>query len=337
MKTPGWRRILRGIISGFVYATLVLLTLWAAAALHFDSSLGWVRQAAAPTYAVAMLGLLILMKRRLAAKVVCLAGFVLVLAWWLMLQPSNDRPWQPDVAQTPWAEIDGNRITIHNVRNCDYRTETDYTPRWETRTVDLAGLNGMDISITYWGSPWIAHPIISFPFANDLPLAFSIETRKEIGESYSAIRGFFRQYELIYVVADERDLLRLRSNFRTDEDVYLYHTNVRPERARAIFLDYLKSMNKMREEPEWYNAVTSNCTTNIRVHAQATAQGAPAPWDWRLLLNGRADEMLYKRGVFAGDLPFAELKQRAHINPAARAADHDPNFSRRIREGRPGF
>ncbi len=337
MKTSRWGRILRGTISGFVYAVLVLLTLWSAGALHFDSNLGWMRQAAAPIYAVIMLIVLTLVKPRLAAKVICLAGFLIVLVWWLMLQPSNNRPWQRDVAQTPWAEIDGDRITIHNVRNCDYRTETDYTPHWETRTVNLSKLNGMDMSITYWGSPWIAHPIISFLFANNVPLAFSIETRKEVGESYSAVRGFFRQYELIYVVADERDLLRLRSNYRTGEDVYLYHTRVRPERARAIFLDYLKSINRMKEEPEWYNAVTSNCTTNIRVHTQASAQGPPAPWDWRLLLNGRADEMLYKRGVFAGDLPFAELKQRALINPVARVADRDPDFSRRIREGRPGF
>jgi hypothetical protein len=223
-------------------------------------------------------------------------------------------------------------VTIHNVRNCDYRTEGDYTPRWETRSFDLSQIRGMDIFFTYWGSPWIAHPIVSFQFGDHDYIAMSIETRKEVGEVYSAVRGFFRYYELIYTVSDERDVVRLRTNYRKGEETYLFHTLATPEHSRATFLNYLKKINRIRNRPEWYNALTNNCTTNI-----AALAGEPQ-WDWRVLLNGRADQMLYERGDLAtGNLSFAQLKEQAHINAAAKAAGDAPDFSRRIREGRAGF
>ena len=155
-------------------------------------------------------------------------GFALVLAWWITLKPSNNRGWQPDVAQTAWAEVKGDEVTLHNVRNCDYRTEADYTPRWETRTVRVSQITGVDLAINYWGSPWMAHPIASFQFADAPPVCFSIETRKEIGESYSAIGGLYRQFELIYIVADERDVIRVRTNYRRGEDIYLYRIPLHP-------------------------------------------------------------------------------------------------------------
>ena len=151
-------------------------------------------------------------------------------------RPRNVRNWQPDVSETGWAEVAGDQVTIHNVRNTIYRSETDYTPRWETRVVDLRSIRGADIFITYWGSPWIAHPIISFRYGNNEYLAFSIEVRKEVGEGYSAIRGFFRQFELIYIVSDERDVVRLRTNYRQGEDVYAFRLRASPEGARALFL-----------------------------------------------------------------------------------------------------
>jgi hypothetical protein len=165
----------------------------------------------------------------------------------------------------------------------------------------------------------------------------SIETRKEVGETYSAIRGFFRYYELIYTISDERDVVRLRTNYRQGEEVYLYHIRATPEQARTIFLDYLSQANRMRDHPEWYNALTNNCTTNIASHVAETRPGKAVRWDWRILLNGKADEMMYERGNLAGNLPFDELKRSAHINPAAQAADNAPAFSQLIRRGRPGF
>ena len=321
---------------GLVLLLVVLLASWATAALYFDLPAAAWRGPAAAIFGVFVVLILALSRVRWPGLTIAAGAFACVLIWWLSLQPSNDRNWQPDVARTAWAEINGNQVTIHNLRNCDYRTESDYTPVWETRTVDLSRLRGVDVFITYWGSPWIAHPIVSFDFADKGHVAISVETRKQVGESYSAIRGFVRYYELIYTIADERDVVRLRTNYRTGEEVYLYHTRATPERAQAIFLDYLSRTIHMRDHAEWYNALTNNCTTNIASHV-ATARGTGVRWDWRILLNGKADEMMYERGELAGDLPFAELKEREHINAAARAADRAPEFSRLIREGRPGF
>jgi hypothetical protein len=269
------------------------------------------------------------------------AMFGLVLAWWLSLKPANDRHWQDDVAHIAWAEIqpDGDTITIHNFRFCDYRAEFDYTCQWQTKTVKLSDLRGMDISITHWGSAYIAHPIVSFWFGGDNYIAASIETRKEVGEGYSAVLGFFRHYELIYLFADERDILRLRTNFRTGEDVYLYHTVAKPEWSRKLFLEYIRQSNQMREQPEWYNALTRNCTTAIFA---SMARIGPLPtgssrYDWRILLNGKSDEMLYSGGNFASKLPFPRLKEAVHINDSALRAGSSADFSMLIRKDRPGF
>ena len=321
---------------GLVLLVVVLLASWATAALYFDLPVAAWRGPAAAIFGIFVVLVLAVFRARWSGLAIAAAGFACVLIWWLSLQASNDRNWQPDVARTAWAEINGDQVTIHNLRNCDYRTESDYTPVWETRTVNLSQLRGVDVFMTYWGSPWIAHPIVSFDFGDEGHVAISVETRKQVGESYSAIRGFFRYYELIYTIADERDVVRLRTNYRTGEEVYLYHTRATPDRAQAIFLDYLSRTNRMRDRAEWYNALTNNCTTNIASHV-ATARGTGVRWDWRILLNGKADEMMYEQGELAGDLPFAELKERAHINAAARAADRAPEFSWFIREGRPGF
>jgi hypothetical protein len=320
---------------GLMAMWLVLsgLTLWAAGALWFDLPFESLRASAAVLFLVLMLGAAIFLRTILAAEVIA-AGFIAVLLWWLTILPSNNRPWQPDVAQTAWAEVTGDRVTLHNVRNCDYRTELDYTPRWETRTVDLSRLRGMDLAIAYWGSEWMAHPIVSFQFDDAPPVCFSIETRKETGEAYSAVGGLYRQFELVCICADERDVIRVRTNFRQGEDVYLYRTTATPAQARQRFLEYIDTINSLHAQPRWYNAATTNCTTGIRTQRAAAQR---ASWDWRILVNGYADEMLYEQGALAGDLPFPELKRRARINDVARGAETAPDFYRRIRTGRPGF
>jgi hypothetical protein len=306
---------------------------WAAGALYFD--LPAFRAPAAVLFALTLLVALILVRGKGRKLAVVLGGFAAVLAWWLTLKPSNDGNWQPDVAQLAWAEINGDEVTLHNVRNCDYRTETDYTPRWETRTMRLSQITGIDLAINYWGSPWMAHPIVSFQFADAPPVCFSIETRKTVGQTYSAIGGLYRQFALIYVVADERDVVRVRTNYRHGEDIYLYRTTTTPAEARERFHEYLRTLNAMRDHPRWYNAITTNCTTSIRTQHPPSER---IPWDWRLLLNGKADELMFERNTIAtGGLPFTELKQRALIDDAAKAANEAPDFSRRIRDGRPGF
>ena len=334
-----WNRLLRRIGVGFAWSLLAVTTIWATAALYFDLSSPRL-PLLTPIIYLAIIGILLyFVRRRLPRMAICLAGFLVVLACWLSLKPSNNRNWQADDSQTPWAEINGDQVTIHNFRDCDYRTELDYTCQWLTKTVFLSQLRGIDVFVTYWGSPWIAHPIVSFQFGDNDHVAASIETRDQVGQGYSAIRGFFRQYELLYIFSDERDLVRLRSNYRTGEDVYLFHTTAGPEWSRKLFLEYLDNANKLRQHPQWYNAITDNCTTNIFTQMAATGQlpAGSSVHDWWVLLNGRGPEILYRNGNFAGNLPFAELMKRAYINPVARRVNDAPDFSQRIRVGRPGF
>jgi hypothetical protein len=324
-------RVIKYIGWTFAWLAAFLSALWAAGALYYDlPESGWL---AAIAFLLVLLAAIIFVRGKLLKLATVFGGFALVALWWSTLKPSNDRPWQPDVAQTAWAEINGDEVTVHNVRNCEYRTETDFTPHWETRTYHLSQIKGMDLAIMYWGSPWMAHPILSFRFAEALPVCFSIETRKAIGQSYSALRGLYRQYTLIYIVADERDSIRVRSNYRHGEDVYLYRTMASPAQARARFLEYVNAINTLHDRPRWYNAITTNCTTNIRTQRPTDQR---APWDWRMLVNGKADEMLYQHNLIAtAGLPFSKLKQHSLINRSARAADRDPDFSRVIREDLP--
>ena len=308
--------------------------MWAAGALYFDLPIAWLRAPLALIYGMAMLAAPFFVKGRWRAMGVIAVGFVAVLAWWLTIKPAEDRAWQPDVARRAWANIQGDEITLHDVRNCEYRTETDYTARWETRVVHLSKLTGVDLAIAYWGSPWIAHPIASFQFSDSLPLAISIETRKVIGQSYSVLAAFYRQYELIYIPADERDVIRLRTNYR-NEEVYLYRIKMSPEHARGIFLEYLQHLNQLHAKAEFYNAVIDNCTTNIRAANIAAEPGRAPPWNWRVLLNGKMDELFYARGIIDRNLPLAGLKARSLINARAQAAGASADFSQLIRVGLP--
>jgi hypothetical protein len=324
IKSIGWY---------LVWLIAFFCALWVFGALYYDFPIHGFGQWAGILFVVILLAALIFVRGSTKKLAAIFLAFVIVLCWWRTLKPTNDRPWQPDVAETAWAEINGDDVTVHNVRNCQYRTETDFTPRWEARTVQLSQITGMDLAIMYWGSPWMAHPIVSFRFADALPLCFSIETRKTVGQEYSALRGLYRQYTLIYIVADERDSILVRSKYRHGEDVYLYRTLASPAQARARFLEYINAINTLRDHPRWYNALTNNCTTNIRTQRAVNQRTS---WDWRMLVNGKADEMLYERHVIAtGDLPFSELKQRSQINKRASAADQDPDFSRLIREDLP--
>src|SRR4029453_17770007 len=222
------------------------------------------------------------------------------------IRPSNARDWAREYAKIPYGEIDGDRLTLHNVRNFDYRSPTDFTDRWGTRTYDLSKLSELDLFMSYWGSPYIAHTILSWVFTEGPPLAVSIETRRERTESYSALRGFFREYEICYVAADERDLVRLRTNYR-GEDVYLYRLKTDLQRSRELLLDYVKSMNELRDQPGWYNALTHNCTTTTPRHRKALGQ--QTSFDWRVLANGYGDQMLYEQGALDTTLPFVKIKR----------------------------
>ena len=317
-------------LRGLVRFALALAVAWGAAALLYTLPGAQALRAAIAGLVLALgLGALLFARfgRALGS---CAALLVAVALWWTHLTPSNDEDWARENARTPFGEIRGDQLVLHNVRDFDYRTETDFSERWETRTYDLSKLRGLDLFLSHWGSPAIAHTIMSWDFEGEKPLAISIETRRDKNQQYSAIAGFFRNYPILYVAADERDLVRLRTNYR-GENVWLYRLRTPVPRARALLLSYVDSMNRLVDHPAWYNALTENCTTAIRSHVMAI--GGSLPLDWRLFANGHLDELLYERGAVNRDLPFEELKERAHIDERAKAADQDPEFSARIREG----
>jgi hypothetical protein len=319
-----WRTL--EVLAGIVAVGIVG---WGALALHYAGP-AWLATALPVTWAVVGLGLLVFV-RPFGRALVAFAGAAVVLfGWWSTIRPSNDRNWQPDVARPPYAEVDGDRLTVHNVRNFDYRSETDFTEHWETRTYDLAKLDRLDFFMSYWAGPSIAHTIVSWQFTDGQHLAVSIETRKEVGETYSAVAGFFRQYELYYVVADERDVIRLRTNYR-GEHVYLYPLRTARDRARRLLLQYVESFDALAKQPEFYNAATDNCTTSIRSNVRQA--GAVVGFDWRILVNGYLGEAFYERHLIDTSRPFPEVKAASLIDARAKAADQSPDFSRLIREG----
>ncbi|TMB44280.1 MAG: DUF4105 domain-containing protein [Deltaproteobacteria bacterium] len=305
------------------------IALWGALALHFAGP----RSAATVlpvVWAVGAFAILLFVGPFARRAVVFALAAAALFAWWSTIRPSNDRQWQPDVAQPPHAQLHGDELTIHNVRNFDYRTETDFSERWETRTYDLAKLDRLDFFMSYWGSPAIAHTIMSWAFTDGQHLAISIETRKEVGETYSTVAGFFRQYELYYVAADERDVIRVRTNYR-GEDVYLYPLRTPRDRVRRALLEYAESMNRLAVVPEFYNEGTGNCTTTIRTNLEH--MGISMPLDWRLLVNGYLNELLYEKNVIDTSRPLDVVKASSLIDARAKAADQAPDFSSRIREG----
>jgi hypothetical protein len=330
-------RVRRAIGITIMWFILALLSLWAVAALYVDLRNAALRVPVTLIYFLGIITILVRFKPSRWAAVFCFVGFCSVLAWWLTLKPSNDGNWQPDAARTAWAEMDGDRVTIHNLRNCDNRTETDYTNCWSDRTVYLSQIRAADFFLTNWGIRFASHPIVSFQFGDNEHVAFSIEARYKAGQAYSIILGCFRQYGLIFVTADERDVIRLRTNYRKDEEVSMYRVQVQPEIARAMFLTYVSYLNKLKDHPEWYNQVTRNCTTTLNKPLAADVTN-PQPWNYQFIVNGTLDELLYDRGrLVTGGLKFPELKQREHINASAQAANRSPDFSALIRAGRIGF
>ena len=308
---------------------------WGVLALHYwDHANATLRDVLAAVWALASLACIVgfsLRRSRWRALAVFAALFLVLLLAWRALEPSNERAWVPENATLAYADIDGERVTLHNIRNFDYRTDTDFTPAYYDRTFDLRQLDEVDLLSVYWMGPDIAHVFLSFGFSDGAHVAMSIETRREQGQVYSSIAGFFRQYTLYYAVGDERDIVRLRTNYRHDppEQVYLYRLRGSDAAARRLFLEYLQQLNALRQHAQWYNTLTSNCTNSIWFLARLNP--GHLPYSWKVLVSGHLPEYLYEQGKLDTSIPFAELQRRAYINPLAQAADQAPDFSQRIR------
>jgi hypothetical protein len=308
------------------------LVAWATLAIYY-SNLPWtgLRQGLAGAFAAFSIWALWLSHRPHLTSVF-LAMFLGVVGWWISISPSHDREWRPEVAVMPRAFIDGDRVRITGVRNFDYVGRNDFTVRWEEREVLLSHLTALDFYVSYFSEGPVGHTFVSFIFDNAPPLSISIETRPEVGEGFAPIASLFKQFELIYLVGDERDLVGVRTNHRR-EPVYLYRLNSSADDVRRLLLVYLARINELADQPEFYHLLTNSCTINIVRYANAA--GRAGRFDIRHLLNGLVDSYLYHSGRVDTTVPFSELRRRSLINSAAQAADGSPDFSQRIRRTAP--
>ena len=324
------------IVSAIVLVVAIALsTAWAALALWYRLPAPDIAKALAACLFV-LLGLAAAIgfftAWRLHGLALFVIGFAVVLVWWNTIVPSNHAEFAPDVARQVTGARNGDVLTLTNVRDFDWRSNTDFTERWTTRSYDLSKLRTLDLFMSYWAGPEMAHVIMSFGFDGGDQLAWSVEVRRRNGGQFSPIADLFKANPLVIVAADERDVVGVRSNVR-GEDVQLYRLNVKPSDARALLLGYVADANALAETPRFYNSITTNCTTVI--FKMMRAVGDVAPFDWRLIVNGYLPEYAYARGALDGSLSMQELRSRSHIAQRALAIGLTEDFSRSIREGVP--
>lgn len=256
----------------------------------------------------------------------------LLLAWWASIRPRNDRPWADDVARVLHGEVDGTRVVLHNVRDFAWRSDDGYDVRWETREYDLERLSGADAILSYWSGKAIAHAMLSFGFDDGRHVVFSVEIRRKRDEAFSEVGGFFRQFELVLIAAEESDIVRVRTNVR-GEDAYLFPLRMTPEAMRSLFVSYVKAANDLARVPRFYNTVTSNCTTIV--YRMAKRIDGALPFDLRLLLTGYLPEYLRDAGALDKRLGIDEWRKRGRVTSRALAAKPNEDFSAAIRRGIP--
>ena len=315
------------------HAACALLVTWATLAIYYSNlPWAWARLTLAVTFAAFAVWVLWVTRRPRAGWAFA-AAFGAVVLWFACIRPSHGRPWRPDVVALPRAVVDGDSVRIANFRNFDYRSLGDFTPRYETREFSLARVSGVDLFISYWQVGPVGHTFVSFTFDDGTPpLCISIEARPEVGEEFVPLRSMFKQFELVYVVGDERDVVRVRTDHR-DEEVYCYRMRVTPEGARKLLLVYLERINELADRPQFYHLLSNNCTVNIVRYANAA--GRESDFDVRHLLNGYVDGYLYASGRVDTTLPLAELRERSRITDVSRAAGDVQDYSTRIRANLP--
>jgi hypothetical protein len=264
-----------------------------------------------------------------AVFAVIAAAIVLRAAMCVVVQPSTQRDWTVDQSRLPVAEFAGDRVTVRNIRNFTYRSESDYTPAWYDKTFDLKKLESAWFVVEPFGKGGAAHTFVSFGFGGNEFLAISVEIRKEKGESFSPLKGLMRQYEVMYVIGDERDLIKLRTNYRRDV-VYLYPVETTREKMRKMLVAMLERSNKLAKEPEFYNTAINTCTTNLVRHVNDITEDR-VPFSIATLLPANSDRLAYDLGLIRTNLPFEQARAAFQINALAAKYADDPEFSRRIR------
>ena len=332
---PGvWRRLAARALQLAQFVAGFLLIGWGSCAIYF-SPLPSAALRLGLAVSFAAFGAWALFRTRRTRVRWAFAGvYVALIVAWSFIQPSHDRDWRSDVAVMPRAFIDGDRVRITGVRDFDYRTRDDFTMRYEEREVSLSHLTGVDFFISYWMPGPVGHTFLSFIFDDGPPLNISIETRPEAHEGYSPLASMFKQYELIYVVGEERDIVGVRTNFR-DEDVYLFRLRVPAAAARELFLVYLERINQLAERPEFYHLLSNSCTVNIVRYANKVGRSGPV--DLRHYLNGWIDRYFYDARLLDATMPFEEFRRQSRIDHAIPAADSASTFSQRIRAKMPGM
>ncbi len=330
MRTFGRSLVLTGLV-----LFIVVFTAWACLALWYRLPFPELsRLIGACVFALIGIATITCLfgRRKVLAAVGFAVAAVAVLAWWATIKPPASADWAPDVARQVTGRVEGNLLTLTEVRAFEWRSDTDFTPHWETRTYDLASLQTVDMFMSYWSGPIMAHMIVSFGFADGRHLAWSIEVRRRKGGEFSPIADLFKSNPLVIVAADERDVVGVRSNVR-GEDVQLYRLNVSPAGARALLMAYVADANALAAKPEFYNSLTTNCTT--AVIKMVRALGDALPLDWRLVVNGYVPDYAYDQKALDMRRPLVELRRLSHIDDKAKADGLSPAFSEHIREGVP--
>jgi len=307
-------------------------SLWMILAVWFSNLPGRVLPVfAAVAVSVTMVVILAVVRSRWQAIGLIFSLFAVIYLWHLLIPPSNDRDWQPQVARLSTANFSdaGDIVTIHNIRNFSYRSRNDFDARYYDKAFTLSKVQGVDLIVSYWGNDAMAHTFLSFEFAEGIHLAISIEIRPETGEVYNPLAGMFKQYEIIYVIGDEQDLIRLRTNYR-DEETYLYQSTASPEQARKLLAEILTRVNQLANKPAYYETIRENCTTSLVKHVNKILVD-DITLSWRLLFNGFSDKLAFMKGNIRKALSFQELKAACFISDIARSLGHDPKFSKKIR------
>jgi len=312
---------------------VALAAAWGALALWYQTrrSMGLLCAPLWAVFGLACVGALCCGHREAGVAVFALAHGLLLI-WWRRLSPSNDREWTDDVAQTVGGKIDGNVVTLDKVRDFVWRSNADYTPRWMTQSYDLARLRSLDMIVSYWARPSIAHMLISFGFGENDYVVFSVEIRRQKDQMFSEIGGFFKEFELVVIAAKERDIVRLRTNVRR-EDTYLFRMNFEPAAMRALFLAYVAEANALVRKPRFYHTITGNCTTVLYRMLKRIVRRLP--FSYRVLLSGYMPEYFYGIGYLDQRYMLEELRAFGYVSERGRIADESPTYSADIRRGIP--